>query len=264
MTQEMMTEVETDVEMEEFKGIILEDVITDVPKKEVHNTRKNYSTSTETISVKTDVADSILDLLDERVSEAKPKVEAVDTPTTKKRKNGYDDVFKEVQGKVDNYKAVIDMREKGETTKLPPHVFVADDVIHRLIAARFNDLGLSGGLNKIIARTMIAKGFDKDDVLDALENNTTSTADAKIIYEIINEVLLDILNSEAGFTLFRTKECLTTLKGEWTKPRICEMKGMNKPASKIDSYLRAAASSSAPKNKKILGDMNENGEFIPR
>lgn len=198
----------------------------------------------------------------ETVAKSKQSTGKTRTRTTVSGNASYDALFGKVTEKVERYNTIMEAREKGKTKEIPQSVVISKDLLNSLLTAKFteeNDAGLKAAMQK----AMVSMGFDKDDVKDAVTNYTFKKVETELIYNTILNVFYDVLNAEAGISLFKTDDCNCSLKGQWTDPKVSANEHLKtNKASYIDSFLRVSASSPAPLTKKATGTI-KGGKFIP-
>jgi hypothetical protein len=185
----------------------------------------------------------------------KTKAKAPKAPTRK----SYEELFEEVDAKVEAYDTVMEERANGGTA-IPPSVIISKDLLLGLLSAKASED--ASYLKSMIAKIMIKMGYDKEEVQEEVKKYNFSKTDAEPVLGLVTDVLYEVLAAGAGFAMFKTDDCNFSFKGTWVDEQISENKHLNTDkASKIDSYLSIKSKSPAPKNKKTLGKVVK-GKFV--
>ena len=181
--------------------------------------------------------------------------------TVARSNESYEDLFKQVTGKVDKYKEVMEARANGGKA-IPQAVVISKELMSSLLAARFTE-EQEAGLKLAMRKAMVSMGFDKEDVASALDGYQIKKVEADAIYSLVLQVMYEILNAEAGVPLFKTEDCNCSLKGKWTEASVKDNAHLQTEyATYTKPFLKVTASSPAPAGKKFLGHI-KGGKFVP-
>ena len=181
-----------------------------------------------------------------------------DKPKESKRLN-FKKLFESVTDKVKNYDGIMKLRSKGKSEKVPPSVVISQELLVKLIAAKFSE---DTSWLKGIIKTL---GYDWEQVKE--ENIEVAATYAAKILGVIREVESSVLEASSGYVLFKNDNCSTTLFGRNMEETIRDnstlsipMKDESLTHTKIPEYLKVIARSRTP--KKINGKMKK-GNFVP-
>jgi len=107
-------------------------------------------------------------------------------------------------------------------------------------------------------------GFDWKEMQEEINNFNFSKNDTEFVFNAVTKGMYDVLETGAGFFIFRNEDCKFSVKGEWTDEKVTDTSAINEgrnSASKIGSYLKIRSKSPAPENKKVLGSLVK-GKFV--
>ena len=187
--------------------------------------------------------------------------------STNTSKQTYEGLFTQVTDKVDNYKAIMEENsklKKGERGRIPTSTAISKELFNQLLAAKFSEVEITEGLKATMVKSMIAMGFDREEVTDAVSNHTFGKTEVEKLSKVFFDVMYDVLSAESGMPLFKTEDTTTIIKGEWQEPSIMDTSRLGhseNSAVYTDRYLKIKVSSKAPESKKTQGIL-EDGEFV--
>lgn len=187
--------------------------------------------------------------------------------STNTSKQTYEGLFTQVTDKVDNYKAIMEENsklKKGERGRIPTSTAISKELFNQLLAAKFSEVEITEGLKATMVKSMIAMGFDREEVSDAVSNHTFGKTEVEKLSKVFFDVMYDVLSAESGMPLFKTEDTTTIIKGEWQEPSIMDTSRLGhseNSAVYTDRYLKIKVSSKAPESKKTQGIL-EDGEFV--